>query len=64
VVLTVGTWRWAAVPFRLRSGKAMSATRKEAVITFKQRSLVLDGLTGSPPTSPSTAPATRSRSTW
>ncbi|MGW4947420.1 glucose-6-phosphate dehydrogenase [Actinoplanes sp. NPDC004185] len=46
VVLTVDTWRWAGVPFRLRSGKAMSATRKEAVITFKQPSRVPDGLTG------------------
>ncbi|MCA2219435.1 glucose-6-phosphate dehydrogenase [Wangella sp. NEAU-J3] len=46
VVLTVDTWRWAGVPFRLRSGKAMSATRKEAVITFKQPARVPDGLTG------------------
>ena len=46
VVLAVDTWRWAGVPFRLRSGKAMSATRKEAVITFKQPSRVPDGLTG------------------
>ena len=35
VVLAVDTWRWAGVPFRLRSGKALSAARKEAVITFK-----------------------------
>jgi glucose-6-phosphate 1-dehydrogenase len=46
VVLAVDTWRWAGVPFRLRSGKAMSATRKEAVITFKPPSRVPDGLTG------------------
>jgi glucose-6-phosphate 1-dehydrogenase len=46
VVLAVDTWRWAGVPFRLRSGKAMSATRKEAIITFKQPSRVPDGLTG------------------
>ena len=46
VVLAVDTWRWAGVPFRLRSGKAMSATRKEAVITFKQPARVPDGLTG------------------
>jgi glucose-6-phosphate 1-dehydrogenase len=46
VVLAVDTWRWAGVPFRLRSGKAMSATRKEAVITFRQPGRVPDGLTG------------------
>ena len=46
LVLTVDTWRWAGVPFRLRSGKAMSQTRKEAVITFKQPARVPDGLTG------------------
>jgi glucose-6-phosphate 1-dehydrogenase len=46
VVLAVDTWRWAGVPFRLRSGKAMSATRKEAVITFKEPARVPDGLTG------------------
>lgn len=46
VVLAVDTWRWAGVPFRLRSGKAMSATRKEAVITFKQPARVPDGLSG------------------
>jgi glucose-6-phosphate 1-dehydrogenase len=46
VVLAVDTWRWAGVPFRLRSGKAVSATRKEAVITFKQPPRVPDGLIG------------------
>ncbi|WP_432050227.1 glucose-6-phosphate dehydrogenase [Verrucosispora sp. NA02020] len=46
VVLEVDTWRWAGVPFRLRSGKATSAVRKEAVITFKQPARVPDGLTG------------------
>ncbi|WP_433533047.1 glucose-6-phosphate dehydrogenase [Micromonospora sp. CA-263727] len=46
VVLTVDTWRWAGVPFRLRSGKATAAARKEAIITFKQPSRVPDGLTG------------------
>ncbi len=33
VVLHVDTWRWAGVPFRLRSGKALGRARKEAVIT-------------------------------
>jgi glucose-6-phosphate 1-dehydrogenase len=46
LVVAVDTWRWAGVPFRLRSGKAMTATRKEAVITFKQPQRVPDGLSG------------------
>ncbi|GIJ24168.1 glucose-6-phosphate dehydrogenase [Micromonospora lutea] len=46
LVVTVDTWRWAGVPFRLRSGKAVDAVRKEAVITFKQPTRVPDGLTG------------------
>lgn len=46
VVLAVDTWRWAGVPFRLRSGKALADRRKEAVITFRQPPLVPAGLTG------------------
>jgi glucose-6-phosphate 1-dehydrogenase len=46
IVLAVDTWRWRGVPFRLRSGKALSSARKEAVITFKQPQRVPDGLTG------------------
>ncbi|BAL91068.1 putative glucose-6-phosphate dehydrogenase [Actinoplanes missouriensis 431] len=46
LVLTVDTWRWAGVPFRLRSGKAIGNSRKEAVITFKRPPRVPDGLTG------------------
>jgi glucose-6-phosphate 1-dehydrogenase len=46
VVLAVDTWRWSGVPFRLRSGKALSATRKEAVVTFKHAQRLPDGLTG------------------
>ncbi|MFV2102935.1 glucose-6-phosphate dehydrogenase [Micromonospora sp. LOL_024] len=46
IVLAVDNWRWAGVPFRLRSGKALAAVRKEAVITFKQPARVPDGLTG------------------
>jgi glucose-6-phosphate 1-dehydrogenase len=33
--LRVDNWRWAGVPFRLRSGKAMSADRSEVVLTFR-----------------------------
>jgi glucose-6-phosphate 1-dehydrogenase len=46
VVVAVNTWRWAGVPFRLRSGKALTPARKEVVVTFKQPSLVPKGLTG------------------
>ena len=46
VVLEVDTWRWAGVPFRLRSGKALAQGRKEIVITFKQVPRLLPGLTG------------------
>jgi glucose-6-phosphate 1-dehydrogenase len=46
VVLAVDTWRWAGVPFRVRSGKALSPPRKEAVVTFKQPPWVPTGLTG------------------
>jgi glucose-6-phosphate 1-dehydrogenase len=45
-VFAVDTWRWSGVPFRLRSGKALAAPRKEAVITFKQPPHVPDGLRG------------------
>jgi glucose-6-phosphate 1-dehydrogenase len=46
VVLAVDTWRWAGVPFRLRSGKALSDTRKEAVVTFKDPPRIPAGLSG------------------
>jgi glucose-6-phosphate 1-dehydrogenase len=46
VVLAVDTWRWAGVPFRLRSGKALAGRRKEAVVTFRQPPHVPDGLRG------------------
>jgi glucose-6-phosphate 1-dehydrogenase len=44
-VFTVDTPRWAGVPFRARSGKALARPRKEAVITFKAPALPA-GLTG------------------
>jgi glucose-6-phosphate 1-dehydrogenase len=46
VVVSVNTWRWAGVPFRLRAGKALRALRKEVVITFKQPRWVPVGLSG------------------
>src|SRR6185436_700292 len=46
VALGVDTWRWAVVPFRLRSGAALAQGRQEIVITFKQVAILLPGLTG------------------
>lgn len=34
--LYADTWRWAGVPFYLRTGKAMSARDTEIVVTFRQ----------------------------
>ncbi|MCZ2811092.1 MULTISPECIES: glucose-6-phosphate dehydrogenase [unclassified Modestobacter] len=33
--VTIDNWRWAGVPFRLRSGKALGAGRREIAIWFK-----------------------------
>ncbi len=49
VVLEVNTWRWAGVPFRLRSGKSIGAARKEVVLTFRPAPHVPNGLTGEVP---------------
>ena len=46
VELAVDTWRWAGVPFRLRSGKGIGAPRQEVVITFKDPPRLPTGLTG------------------
>jgi glucose-6-phosphate 1-dehydrogenase len=34
--LTIDNWRWAGVPFYLRTGKALGAKRTEVAIKFKQ----------------------------
>jgi glucose-6-phosphate 1-dehydrogenase len=46
IVLAVDNWRWAGVPFRLRSGKAIGNPRKEVVVNFKPSRRVPQGLTG------------------
>jgi glucose-6-phosphate 1-dehydrogenase len=46
VVCSVDSWRWAGVPFRLRSGKALARVRKEAVVTFRHVPHLPTGLTG------------------
>ena len=35
VEVEIDNWRWAGVPFILRSGKALGHRRKEAVVTFR-----------------------------
>jgi glucose-6-phosphate 1-dehydrogenase len=35
VTVTVDNWRWAGVPFRLRTGKALGADRQEIVVRFR-----------------------------
>lgn len=49
LVVEVRNWRWAGVPFRLRSGKALHERRKEVVVTFRPAAHVPEGLTGHPP---------------
>ena len=46
VVMEVNTWRWAGVPFRLRTGKALRTLDKRVVITFKEPKWVPEGLLG------------------
>jgi glucose-6-phosphate 1-dehydrogenase len=46
VELAVDTWRWAGVPFRLRSGKAIGAPRQEVIATFRDPPRLPTGLTG------------------
>ncbi|MET1053244.1 MAG: glucose-6-phosphate dehydrogenase [Mycetocola sp.] len=47
VTLQVDTWRWAGVPFTLRSGKALAARRREIVVRFKPANRVPAGFRGS-----------------
>lgn len=46
VTFQIDTWRWAGVPFTLRSGKALGERRREVVVTFKPAQHVPTGLTG------------------
>lgn len=48
LTVEVANWRWAGVPFRLRSGKALAERRKEVVITFKPLPHLPVGLHGEP----------------
>lgn len=42
----IDNWRWAGVPFVLRSGKALGRKRKEAVVTFRPVPHLPQGFTG------------------
>jgi glucose-6-phosphate 1-dehydrogenase len=46
VEVHINNWRWAGVPFILRSGKALGRSRKEAVITYRPVPHLPDGFTG------------------
>ncbi|MDQ1547584.1 MAG: glucose-6-phosphate 1-dehydrogenase [Actinomycetota bacterium] len=46
MVFSVDNWRWAGVPFVLRSGKALSDNRKDIVITFREVPHLPTGIRG------------------
>jgi glucose-6-phosphate 1-dehydrogenase len=46
VTFEINTWRWAGVPFTLRSGKALAGRRREIAITFKPVPHLPTGLRG------------------
>jgi glucose-6-phosphate 1-dehydrogenase len=46
ITFEINNWRWAGVPFILRSGKALDDSRKDIVITFKPVPHLPTGLTG------------------
>src|SRR5581483_6708031 len=39
--LTIENWRWAGVPFYLRTGKALAVKKSEVIVRFKQAPLTL-----------------------
>lgn len=47
VTVEIDTWRWARVPFTLRSGKALGTRRREIVVRFKPANRVPAGFSGS-----------------
>ncbi|CAN5147589.1 glucose-6-phosphate dehydrogenase [soil metagenome] len=48
LTLAVDNWRWAGVPFILRSGKALGDMRQDILVTFKEVPHLPKGLTGVP----------------
>jgi glucose-6-phosphate 1-dehydrogenase len=49
MTVSIDNWRWAGVPFTLRSGKAIGETRKEIVVTFKPVPHLPTGFAGQAP---------------
>jgi glucose-6-phosphate 1-dehydrogenase len=48
ITLAIDNWRWAGVPFILRSGKALGESRQEILVTFKDVPHLPIGLSGVP----------------
>ena len=48
LTLEIDNWRWAGVPFILRSGKALGDTRQDVLVTFKEVPHLPTGLKGVP----------------
>ncbi|MBC7590235.1 MAG: glucose-6-phosphate dehydrogenase [Salinibacterium sp.] len=48
VTLEIANWRWAGVPFILRSGKALGDARQDVIITFTEVPHLPTGLKGAP----------------
>lgn len=46
IEVSINNWRWAGVPFILRSGKSVRQTKKEAIITFRPVPHLPTGFTG------------------
>lgn len=46
VTLAIDNWRWAGVPFVLRSGKALGEARQEILVSFREVPHLPTGLTG------------------
>ncbi len=46
LTVEIDNWRWAGVPFTLRSGKALGSRRREILVTFKPARHIPRGLKG------------------
>jgi glucose-6-phosphate 1-dehydrogenase len=52
VKFAIESWRWAGVPFYVRTGKALSTRVTEIAVQFKQAPLALFSRAGAPPMEP------------
>ncbi|MGZ8562119.1 MAG: glucose-6-phosphate dehydrogenase, partial [Candidatus Limnocylindria bacterium] len=50
--LAIESWRWAGVPFYIRTGKALATRVTEIAVQFKQAPLALFSRAGAPPMEP------------